>query len=75
MLLWSKAHHSGASMSFLPGWSSNHSSMGLLEVTRGMCFMPVLPFAVIRQYSSLNFTLFMCMVKSSPGRSAASKST
>jgi len=44
-------------------------------MTKGMCFMPVLPFAVMRQYSSLNIALPMCMVKSSPGRRAASKRT
>ena len=48
---------------------------GLQDVTRGICLMPVFPFAVIRQYSSLNSTLPIVMVKSSPGRRAASKST
>jgi len=44
-------------------------------VTSGMRFMPVLPLAVIRQYSSLKITLLVRMVKSSLGRRAASKST
>jgi hypothetical protein len=48
---------------------------GLQDVTSGMCLMPVFPFAVMRQYWSLNRMLPMVMVKSSPGRRAASKST
>lgn len=75
MRLLDREHHRGASGSLLFGWSSSHSSRGLHDMTRGMRFMPVLPFAAIRQYSSLNITLLMVMVKSSPGRRAASNRT
>ena len=44
-------------------------------MTRGMRFMPVFPFAAMRQYWSLNSTLPTLMVNSSLGRRAASKST
>ena len=73
--LWSKAHHRGAWGVLLLGWSSSQSIRGLLEVTRGMRFMPVFPFAAIRQYSSLKVMLLSCIVNSSPGLRAASKST
>ena len=69
-----REHHSGACGFVLCGCSSNHCSRGLLEVTSGIRFMPVLPLAVIRQYSSLKISLLVRMVKSSLGRNAASKS-